>query len=105
MGLGGLEVLGFYSLGQRLGFRVGVGLGFRDRVPVDEAKGYRFHRSGRKFVRFFRLQVEPVFPGNKYMISFPENLPMGCHVFRVSVRGFGVRGPRLQRFRVKVWGL
>ena len=52
--MGGLEVLGFYSLGQRLGFRVGVGLGFRDRIPVDEAKGYRFHHSGREFVRFFR---------------------------------------------------
>ena len=53
MGLGGLEVLGFYNLGQRLGFRLGAGLGFRDRIPVDEAKGYRFHHSGREFVRFF----------------------------------------------------
>ena len=93
MGLGGLEVLGFYNLGQRLGFRLGAGLGFRDRIPVDEAKGYRFHHSGREFVRFFRLQVEPVFAGNKCVI-FSLKTCQWAAMFSgtmFAVLGFGVQ--------------
>ena len=95
MELGGLEVLGFYSLGQRLGFRVGVGFGFRDRIPVDEAKGYRFHHSGREFVRFFRLQVEPVFAGNKFVIF---SLKTGTWAAMFSGAMFAVLGFGVQDF-------
>ena len=36
---------------------------------------------------------------------FPENWIVGWHVFSVHVPGFGVRGPRLQRFGVKILSL